>query len=424
MDGDPLDLYRYRNSHLDLCFYNQRARQYSLIFITRFKTVYDSSRAAKDKRGLDKEYHRILWDDSVGTMLSCMMRLAEYSEECQTLHRRFFEQHVARSLGPYPTMNLRQSAWKSFMTDDHTPLEMSWSWTGNTAMPVVRYAVEPIGWLAGTASDPLNSKATIVCLGDTLPLAPRLDLQWYRHFVKRLVADDGDGQHIHTDHLSQTFIGFDLEKDGMTVKYYFLPTVKSIACGKTNLDLVEESILSLPEADEAVRNSLRMITTYIRSHSQGEQPQVEIFAVDCVEPADSRMKIYVRSQNTTFDGMLDMMTLGRKIPDLADQSVSSLMELWCACFAVHNHPEAMSRPLRSKEHRTGGLLYYFELKTGEALPTSKVYLPVRHYGETDDQIARGLSSYLSKRNQCLQGGLSYYEGVRRIWYVDVFMRLA
>ncbi|KAG5999091.1 hypothetical protein E4U54_002070 [Claviceps lovelessii] len=384
-------------------------------FITWLTAVYEPSRGAKNESRLDEEYHRKLWDDDVGTMISSMLRLAGYSEDSQMIHRTFFRQHVAQSLGPYPTINPHQVIWESFMTDDHTPLEMSWSWSGNTALPVVRYAAEPIGWLAGTASDPLNCKATIACLGDTLPLAPSLDLQWYRHFLKRLVAEEADCERIQTDPLSQTFIAFDLEKDSMTVKYYFLPTIRSLACGKTNLDLVEESVLSLPEADETVRNSLQTITTYIRSHPPDGQPQVEIFAVDCVDSADSRMKIYVRSDKTTFDSMLDMMTLGRKTSDLTDETVSSLRELWCACFAVQNSPEAMSRPLQSKAHRTGGLLYYFELRIGEAVPTSKVYLPVRHYGETDDQIARGLSSYLSKRNQSLEGGLSYYEGVRRIW---------
>ncbi|KAG6324390.1 hypothetical protein E4U22_002134 [Claviceps purpurea] len=385
--------------------------------VARLTTLYEYEypRTAKEETGIDREYHIKLWDEDIGAMLVSMMRLAGYSEQSQKTHRIFFQEQVARSLGPYPTTYPHQSAWESFMTDDHTPVEMSWSWSGNTPTPVVRYAAEPISWHAGTASDPLNSEATTECLASTAPLAPSLDLRWYRHFLKHLVADDSDGQHDMTDHLSQEFIAFDLDKDSMTVKYYFLPTLKSLACGKTNLELMEESILSLPEADEAVRSSLKVLTTYIRAYPQDEQPQAEIFAVDCVNPANSRLKIYVRSRKTTFDSMLEMMTLGGQTPDLTQDAIDSLRELWCACFALPNNPSVTSKPLRSKEHRTGGLLYYFELRPGAALPTSKVYLPVRHYGKTDDQIARGLSSYLSKRGQCLEGGLSYYEGVRRIW---------
>lgn len=347
-----------------------------------------------------------------------MMRLAGYPEESQAIHRVFFNQHVARSLGPYPTKMKDRLLWRSFMTDDHTPLEMSWSWSDDSDTPVVRYAAEPIGWLAGTASDPLNSKATVVCLGDTLPWAPSLDLKWYKHFLRSLVADTKDEQSarpLAAEPLSQTFIAFDLEKESMTVKYYFLPSLKSAICHKTNFELIEESILKMPEADNSLTSCLDTITTYIRSQTPDNQLHVEIFAIDCVSPSESRLKIYVRSRNTTFDGMLDVMTLGGRTSKFADETVGSLRELWCACFSVENTTEAMSQPLKNKNHRTGGLLYYFELKPGAKMPTSKVYLPVRHYAESDDQVARGLSDYLLKRGKCLNGRLPYYDGVARLW---------
>lgn len=348
-----------------------------------------------------------------------MMRLAGYAEDSQAIHRVFFKEHVARSLGPYPTRIENKALWKSFMTDDHTPLEMSWSWSEKSVTPIVRYAAEPIGWLAGTESDPLNSKATVICLGDTLPWAPDLDLKWYRHFLGSLVvADTRNKQSARTTAtgpLSQTFIAFDLDKGSMAVKYYFLPALRSTACCKTNLELIEESILGMPETDNSLAASLEAMKAYMRSQAPENQLQAEIFAVDCVNPADSRLKIYVRSRNTTFNSVLDVMTLGGRTSKFADDTVNSLEELWCACFAVENTAEARSKPLKSKHHRTGGLLYYFELRPGAKLPTSKVYLPVRHYAESDDQIARGLSEYLLKRGKRLEGGLSYYEGVAKLW---------
>ena len=350
-----------------------------------------------------------------------MTYLAGYSNESQRVHRSFFSERVSRTLGPYPNGSQGTHIWKSFMTDDHTPVELSWSWGAKDSTPAVRYAAEPISWEAGSALDPLNSKACLTCLGDTLPWAPTLDLKWYRHFLKALTwTPDYDcaKQAMSAHPPSKTFIAFDMEEDTMVVKYYFMPTLKATCSGKSNLELVEESILALP-GDHSFAKSFGVITDFIRSFPLAQQPKVEILAVDCVDPSESRLKIYVRCNETTFDSMINAMTLGGRIPSFSDSTIDSLKELWCGCFSVEDTPEALSQPLGGTAHRTSGLLYYFEIKTGASKPTSKVYLPVRHYAKSDDQVAMGVSKFLQRRGKTLQGGVSYYEGLRKIWYVPL-----
>ncbi|KAM3539334.1 hypothetical protein ARSEF1564_007754 [Beauveria bassiana] len=373
---------------------------------------------------LNKTTHSELWDGNVGSMLSSMMQLAGYSCQSISIHRTFFSERVARSLGRFPTKDHEKHSWKSFMTDDHTPVELSWSWSEKKTTPVVRYAVEPIGWLAGTDADSLNTKASVVCLGDALAWAPTLDLHWYRHFLKKLTLNSWDDSHdqgkaeiaMANNPPSQTFIGFDLEKDSIVVKYYFIPSLKAAFTNQSNLDLVTQTILSMPEAkaDASLRQSVDIVLDFIRSYPAAEQPQVEIFAIDCISPADSRLKIYIRTGNTTFNNMIDVMTLGGRIPTFSEPTVACLRGLWCSCFGVDDLPEVLSQSLRGKSHRTGGLLYYLELKMGSAHPSSKVYLPVRHYAKSDDQVARGLSKFLEKKGKCLEGGLSYYDGVTKL----------
>lgn len=50
-------------------------------------------------------------------------------------------------------------------------------------------------------------------------------------------------------------------------------------------------------------------------------------------------------------------------------------------------------------HITGGLLLYYELKPGHALPFPKVYLPVRHYCKNDSVIATGMQAYHAKKGR-------------------------
>ncbi|GAB1318078.1 4-O-dimethylallyl-L-tyrosine synthase [Madurella fahalii] len=354
-------------------------------------------------------------------MLSAMMRMAGYAEHCQTAHREFFARNVASSLGPYPVGTRgRPSSWQSFMTDNHTPLELSWSWSSRQGNPVVRYSAEPIGWAAGTRFDPLNTRATVELLAKTPMLAPTLDLSLYSYFLKALTvsvaASSGqrEDELTNTDGaLSQTFIAFDLGQHGMVVKYYFMPTLKARFSGISSLELVQAAIREAPEVGSAYQAALTALSDYINSHNEPERPVVEIVGIDCVDPSKSRIKIYVRSRKADFASMVDAMTLGGRTTPLPEQARLGLAELWCAAFGLENDTKALLDPLPERKHRTAGLLYYFELKAGSPCPKPKVYLPVRHYAQDDEQIARGLSSFLARRGKGVAGG-SYDDGVTRL----------
>jgi Tryptophan dimethylallyltransferase len=42
------------------------------------------------------------------------------------------------------------------MTDDHTPIEMSWSWAETEMLPTVRYSIEPLVQKAPTQEAAAN----------------------------------------------------------------------------------------------------------------------------------------------------------------------------------------------------------------------------------------------------------------------------
>lgn len=351
-----------------------------------------------------------------------MLQLAGYSQTSEAVHRHFFAGKVSRSLGPHAKAQDAKPAWQSFMTDDHTPVELSWSWSEKSALPAVRYAVEPIDWLAGSEVDLLNSKAGVACLGDSFPWAPSLDLQWYRHFAQALgiTADELSAYEASKTETtqnppSQTFIAFDLEQTSVVVKYYFLPHMKAMLSNTTNLDLIKESIFSLPELDDDMRAALDTFLEYVCSFPDASQPKVEIFAIDCISPTESRLKVYFRSNETTFASMLDAMSLGGRLPRFSECMEDCIKDLWCKSFGIENAPQILSEPLEANGHRTGGLLYYVEFKMGSQVPSTKVYLPVRHYAQDDEQIARGVSSFLEANKKTLKGGMTYYDAVSQLW---------
>ncbi|KAK2780172.1 dimethylallyl tryptophan synthase [Colletotrichum kahawae] len=360
-----------------------------------------------------------------------MMAMAGYDDRAQAIHRGFFGAAVSDSLGPYPSV--KSPHWESFMTDDHTPVELSWAWSDEQSTPTVRYSVEPIGWTAGSAIDPSNGQAAVSLLNGTRSYAQGLDMSWHRHFLQSTALCSNHATQMSRNKYqdydvdgavssSQTFTAFDLEDDGnATVKSYFIPTVKAFSLGMSSLDLVEQAVQSLPPpgpecSSTTLVDQFSLLKDFILCHAPTEQPVVEIVAIDCVNPADSRVKIYIRSKNTTFDSMTDVMSLGGRLPFLTDTVLSSLKELWVAVFGsgAEDDVGALSKPLPTIHHRTSGILYYLELKADAPFPKSKVYLPVRHYARDDEQIARGLSGFLERRGKSLANGVPYYEGVKRL----------
>ncbi|KAJ5372859.1 hypothetical protein N7517_004865 [Penicillium concentricum] len=380
-----------------------------------FTPVFQLNNAIRENACQPSADDPSLWVDEVGPILTSMLVMAGYSSYSTLIHMKFFQESVARSLGPHPR-GRGPGDWKSFMTDDHTPVELSWCWSTSTAHPAVRYSVEPIGSFAGQEFDPTNTTASLRLLEDASPLATNLDLYLHNHFESLLLLRNEQIERIDNQPSlapqSQSFLAFDLLETLMVVKQYYLPERRALSKGKQNLEIIKYAIQKLPPPANALTDSIDMFNEFYDSFQEHSQPAVEIMAIDCVDPCQSRLKIYIRSHLTTLESVVDILSLGGRAPKTEDEE-ESLRELWCSVFGLNANNYHKTQPLREMEHRTGGILYYFELKRGTKAPKSKVYLPVRHYAHSDEQISRGLSDYLARRGKTLATG-SYYDGVKSL----------
>ncbi|KAF9241491.1 hypothetical protein DTO027I6_9085 [Penicillium roqueforti] len=356
-----------------------------------------------------------LWVEDVGSMLQSMLVMAGYPSDSESLHTKFFRESVARSLGSHPKGCGPPDSWKSFMTDDHTPVELSWCWSTSLATPTVRYSVEPIGPSAGQEVDPINTAASQRLLGDALCLTNDLDLYLHRHLQSLLLSRNEPARREHQKSLppqSQSFMAFDLLEKSIVVKQYYLPAWKALEEEKTKISVIRDAFQKLPAPAKGLLDSIYIFNEFLDSFPDNLRPVAEIVAIDCLDPSQSRLKIYVRSPFTTLKSVIEMLSLGGRAPKTQDE-LDSLRELWCSVFDLNPAEYLDDQPLSEKEHRTGGILYYFELKRGAKIPKSKAYLPVRHYAKNDEQIARGLSEYLARRGRTLATG-SYYDGVKKL----------
>lgn len=351
-----------------------------------------------------------LWQGKIGTPLAILLRRAGYNLETQYAHIRFFLDYTVPALGPACSPSGSIPPWQSFMTDDHTPVELSWEWGHTGEEPSIRYALEPIGFSAGSRLDPLNLQASRNLIKELQNTVPNLDLYWYNHYVERLLPNRhaSDSQQTAflgkspTEISSSSFIAYDLRRKGpLTVKAYFLPSVRAMHSNMSSLDLIVQAIRSLPEAQAGAFRALDLLTEFTREDPLGSALECDILGIDCVSEEHSRLKIYLRSRCTSFDSVRSIMTLGGRIqcPE-NEQAFCDLFELWQALFFPGKQKvKSTGGDLQPCAHRTAGILYYFDFSKTKPHPVPKVYLPVRHYGKSDYLIATALRTYMKRRGK-------------------------
>ncbi|KAJ8120716.1 hypothetical protein ONZ43_g2648 [Nemania bipapillata] len=371
--------------------------------------------------------HQRLWYHHVGKALGVLLYSADYSPEAQRRSLDFFKQIIAPNLGVFRAVTgAYKNSWQSFMTDDGTPVELSWDWGTSDSRPTIRYSIEPIGLQAGTSIDPrnllvgpvlqdgLNHSLLDIRLEwfdyfkdyfndkekDKLPeRSPSVIYQWY-NFVKSFFGVQGNGEHGALrdidDHSSSIFYAFDLTETEITAKVYYFPKYRALSSGKSNLEVLVESMKGAPRCTEDNLQALSVFSDF-SNDAASKELEYEMLAIDLIDPLKSRFKIYFRSRETSFASLINIITLGGRIksPNM-QQGLEDLQSLWNAIFEVES---PSTDPLKEVNHRTAGMLYNVEFRVGDQFPVAKVYLPVRHYSSSDSAVIRGLDTYFKSHHK-------------------------
>lgn len=341
-------------------------------------------------------FHQRFWWTRSGYALAVLLENSEYSRHAQYQSLLFFALVICSSLGAAAEPALGVKPWNSFMTDDGNPIELSWDWHTGTKAPTIRFSIEPVGLVAGTATDPQNWHAASNFHQELLRSLPRTNVEWFDHFKQQLSCSAAAGSSASEGHSSRIFYAFDLAEDGITSKAYFFPGFKAKAIGQTNLTIISQAIVTAPYCSPEKLKALAVLQDFVMDSSTPAL-EMDMLAIDLVEPTSSRLKIYFRSRETSFSSVKRTMTMGDRLvtSDLV-HGLQKLRLLWDALLEQRGRSD--DEPLPGIEHRTAGILYYVEFSLGRAVPKVKIYIPVRHYASSDKQTIGGLSDYLYRTN--------------------------
>jgi DMATS type aromatic prenyltransferase len=322
----------------------------------------------------------------------------------------FYHDTVVSTLGPRPKVDGHPKGWGSFMTDDFSPIEFSWKWadTNEKFEPEVRFSIESIGDKAGTFADPWNQTATLEFVDQLRSSMPGIDLGWFDKLCDEALAGNNVGIIQMSDlqtHHSSLFLAFEFVGQSPMMKAYILPRARAIQTSKPISTIVCNALGGLA-GDEIAWPALQEILSFLETRSQELQLEPFIIAVDCVAPSKARLKVYIRSPDTSLASVEAMMTMFDSSHDTA-KGLEELRDLWQLVLGL-DADISPQQNLPFKAHQTAGMLYYIEVRPGSARITPKVYIPVKHYGRNDLQIAQGLVTFFKSRHNPQDEALQNY----------------
>ncbi|KAI9705784.1 MAG: hypothetical protein M1820_005032 [Bogoriella megaspora] len=346
--------------------------------------------------GFPNEDQKYWWRQTAPS-LGRLMSKAKYSQQLQHCYLTWLYMNILPALGSRPS-DRATSRWTSHLTHNNFPFEPSLNITATKS--VVRFQIEPISCLAGDPQDPFNQIMSLELMDRLQKATPELDLSWFDHFAKEFyisgnAAADARIRAPHGQTLPTSFLAFELVDGKVGVRAHFFPSRKAIQTETCPGRLVSQAIKKLDKKEGSLTPSLSLVDELLNGGSAIKSSDVEMVAVDCANPSQARIEIFVRSFDTSFNGVRKIYTLGGRLSDENTQNaLSSLKDLWTELFDITDN----DRKLPVKTPRSC-LVYGFELKAGSPVPAVKVYFPIWQY-IGDRKAARALSRF------CRQHGLN------------------
>lgn len=350
-----------------------------------------------------------MWWATLSPPLLALMRIAKYSEEDRDRFAEFIRKELVPSLGPSPTPGCLPQ-FDSFCNDDFSPAELSWNVCEGRS--TIRFGFEPIGHLAGTSQDPFNALETTQIMSRLFANNTCSDDTLWRHFSQELSVSPESaptvvGRMRTNEHMTVNTVSFDLRGE-IVPKVYFYPIAKALSldmpAGELICDVVERLNINVVPALTVVRDFVHESKILY-----GNMIRLEYLSFDAIKPEQSRIKLYLRTPQTSLRRTREIYTLGgRLVGTEIDACLADLHYFWVDVLGVDDCDEE----LPFSTHRTAGIIFNFELRHGEPLPKPKVYILTRHYGGTDLAIAQGLGRFF-QRLGWHQLAASYSSDVKR-----------
>jgi tryptophan 4-dimethylallyltransferase len=338
------------------------------------------------------------WWHSTAPMFAQMLQTADYDIHSQYKYLAMFKKHVIPFLGIYPSDD--RDRWLSILTRYGTPFELSL----NCSDSLVRYTYEPINAVSGTLQDPFNSFAIWESLKHLVAIEPGLNLDWFIHFKRDLTLNADESAFLLENGLvggqiqTQNKLALDLKGGRIVPKTYIYPALKSVATGRSIQELIFGSIHCLSRQYSSIRAPMAMLEEYVQSRGANSTMSPRLFSCDLIDPAKSRIKIYLLERMVSLEMMEDLWTLGGRRNDASTLAgLDMIYELWELLqipAGLRSYPEPYL-PLGTIPDELLPSMANYTLHQDDPIPEPQVYFTV--FGMNDMAVADALTTFFARR---------------------------
>jgi len=346
-----------------------------------------------------------LWWHSTAPMFEAMLQTAGHSINNQYRHMGIYKKLVIPFLGVYPVDN--KDRWLSILTRYGIPFELSL----NCSNSVVRYTYEPINDSCGTLKDPFNIQPIWNSLHQLQQIQSGINLEWLEYFKRELTLDMAESAYVHENNLggdeikTQNKLALDLKDDQFSLKVYIYPELKSLATGKSMHELVFGSVRKLSLQYSGIRAALERLEAYVVSRNSrggnGEESSLlrpRLLSCDLVDPARSRVKIYLLERMVTLSAIEDLWTLGGQRTDQSTHDglvlIRELWDLLRMSPGWRSYPEPYLPLGKTPDEQLPSMANY-TLHHDDPIPEPQVYFAV--FGMSDKDVADALTIFFERR---------------------------
>ncbi|EQL03351.1 aromatic prenyltransferase [Ophiocordyceps sinensis CO18] len=339
--------------------------------------------------------HRWWWDRIAPLLESILRSAKDFSAEDMADHMRIFRDVAIPTFGP-PTP---EAAVRPLLTSDGSPFESSWNFqTGSDG--VVRYTFEPLGDMAGTPEDPFAGQIIPTLSSILAKAAPDTDMRWFDQIAKAWVVTPEEAalarkkMPAHVERIPQIFVAFDMKGPERLLKAYFFPMLKHFAHDIPTETLELDMIRSLKPSGDRFVAGAEKVMAYLAARA--EPCPVEMMAIDCVDPAKARIKIYARSQGNSIDELRDGMTLGGTQTDEATlRGVEAAAKIWHLLLDERDGmADGQSKAPHNPRTLHKGICFVFELRAGHERIEVKAHIPICQTSASDNNTVKNVADSL------------------------------
>lgn len=360
------------------------------------------------------------WKQYIRSIMVPLLRGAgSYTPAEQDAHLQFMDELIAPNLGPLPTE--RHAPYTPPASLVGSPFDPSLNMAAS-GKAKVRFDFDIVGPAQRTGLDPFAEHAAKEM---ALHIASKTgaNTQWMKKLISAIFLSPEETQlavaRMPADNdVPPLSIGFDFEGGERLMKIYLPAVRKAVATGGFTREILLQAARSLKPVGDGLTPGLDLLEEYVNSscsHSSSLQPiysylksnqsdaKLMLLGIDCLDPVahpETRVKCYLHTPSNAFDVARDVLTLGGRLDDeTARTRIELLRPIWS--FLRNERDDTpmddnWSKPDRIKQTAYFGLMFTIEITPGQAIPDTKVYVPVAQYGESTEEIERNLELMLQK----------------------------